>query len=666
MELLETPPTSSTDKQNKLSPAARYRKILIALVTQIHKENPDACIISWSNETTYTKLSCNPDDFPTDIMEIASFFNGFRAKPREKGRMYFTFCLHTDTWNITTMEEALKEWATTNAYSFYKCDIQTEKSRVIGWLVYSFEFTNVEDLKRFFIKKTNFEWGFKIVGPVDYDKKALWKDRMKALQVMVPAAKSEIARGIMSNTFKQQSLIENYKTLNDCYIFIGNHCEHKHGHMKVIFDSMVTRHEFRMEHINLTCVDYIRNDIDEKLSTKQEVELTLRKMILNIPSESNEYGSKFLFQSVDFTGDYSKVWWKGQPGQPGAGYLLSYFEWDTNYALEVSKGLGAYLGRLFGKSGIYDHFTKSHWKAMDEWEWCEDTQNFSTPETRALAHNVLNDPTADIMNNFLANQAEDEPNDLPENTPNLNLSEKDSELDVQQLAVHNNNDTSEQIPGNIIQGDVTELSRRAMEIAYQMTEVMDGDNEEEVDGSSQSEESQQESTISNLEKQKAIQLFKKSEDPDLDSVQYDPAGKERDVKRVSNNDEISVSSSITDLTDNTANNRYHSTFTQDDASAASAYTIDSVQTKQFSEHLEKGMTDEEVEKALENAVKEQTRALQRKAKKFLCSRLRKAREENNNENSSPVKGKQKDDDKDEDQQPPLKKPASSSDAGNKN
>ena len=44
------------------------------------------------------------------------------------------------------MEDALVEWATTNAYSFYKCDIQTEKSKVIGWLVYSFDFTNVEDL----------------------------------------------------------------------------------------------------------------------------------------------------------------------------------------------------------------------------------------------------------------------------------------------------------------------------------------------------------------------------------------------------------------------------------------------------------------------------------------------------------------------------------------
>ena len=72
------------------------------------------------------------------------------------------------------------------------------------------------------------------------------------------------------------------------------------------------------------------------------------------------------------------------------------------------------------------------------------------------------------------------------------------------------------------------------------------------------------------------------------------------------------------------------------------------------------MTNEEVEKALEKAVKEHTRAAERKAKKFLFDRLRNGREENNNENSSPVKGKQKE----TDDESTLKKPASGSDAGN--
>ena len=287
--------------------------------------------------------------------------------------------------------------------------------------------------------------------------------------------------------------------------------------------------------------------------------------------------------------------------------------------------------------------------------------NLSTPETRALAHNVLNDPTADIMNNYLATQAEEIENELPANTPNLILSDKDTELDVQQLATHDDKTTEDQANGNVIQGDVTELSRQAIEIAHHMTASIHGDDdEEEEDGSSYSEDSQQESTISNLEKQKAIKMFKAAEDPDLDSVQYDADGKERDIKRVSNNDEVSVSSSITDLTDNTANNRYHSAFTQDDQSVASAYTIESFQTKHLSEHVKKGMTNEEVEKALEKAVKEHTRAAERKAKKFLFDRLRNGREENNNENSSPVKGKQKE----TDDESTLKKPASGSDAGN--
>ena len=95
----------------------------------------------------------------------------------------------------------------------------------------------------------------------------------------------------------------------------------KNGNMKTIFDTIVKCHEFREHTRHLLCILYITKDIDIKITTNQGYELSIREMILNLPSNENEYGSKYLFQSVDYTNNYSKVWWKQRPGDGGAGYI---------------------------------------------------------------------------------------------------------------------------------------------------------------------------------------------------------------------------------------------------------------------------------------------------------------------------------------------------------
>ena len=37
---------------------------------------------------------------------------------------------------------------------------------------------------------------------------------------------------------------------------------------------------------------------------------------------------------------------------------------------------------------------------MKTWEWCEELQNFCTPEARDLAHNVIHDLTVQIMERY--------------------------------------------------------------------------------------------------------------------------------------------------------------------------------------------------------------------------------------------------------------------------
>ena len=83
-------------------------------------------------------------------------------------------------------------------------------------------------------------------------------------------------------------MAKNFKKFTDCYIYIGNYREYKHGNMKIIFDSIVRRHEYRKTHVNLTCISYIIKDINIKTNTTH-------------PPTGNEYGSKFLFQSTHKT-----------------------------------------------------------------------------------------------------------------------------------------------------------------------------------------------------------------------------------------------------------------------------------------------------------------------------------------------------------------------------
>ena len=68
---------------------------------------------------------------------------------------------------------------------------------------------------------------------------------MKALMVMVPTKKEESAKTIISETFTQKNVINDYRKYSDCYVFINNHREHKNGNMKTIFDTIVKPHEFR-------------------------------------------------------------------------------------------------------------------------------------------------------------------------------------------------------------------------------------------------------------------------------------------------------------------------------------------------------------------------------------------------------------------------------------
>ena len=207
------------------------------------------------------------------------------------------------------MESAVKEWSQTNSYTLYKCDIQVENAKVIGWLVYSYSFTNIAVLKNFLMAKSDFEWGLKIASPTQSDKNLDWKDRLKALSVIVPLEHEQTAKVIISECFNPHTKQNAVKTFKDCYLFVGNEHENKTDTLAVIFSAMIGRHKFRLMHLCISFITSIIKDIDTKIYTSNNQRLSLREMILNLPSYEKKLGkSTKLFLSIDYTTNNKEIW----------------------------------------------------------------------------------------------------------------------------------------------------------------------------------------------------------------------------------------------------------------------------------------------------------------------------------------------------------------------
>ena len=137
----------------------------------------------------------------------------------------------------------------------------------------------------------------------------------------------------ISSTFKQRPARNVHKTFTECYIYVGNEREHKEENMATIFLEMVGRHKFQLSYLQFTPVSSIVKNIDTKLATRDKhTFLTLREMILNLPSRDTRYGVQKLFQSIDFVPDPTKVWFNKVKGEGAACYYLTLYKWAEGEA----------------------------------------------------------------------------------------------------------------------------------------------------------------------------------------------------------------------------------------------------------------------------------------------------------------------------------------------
>ena len=553
---LATMDLSDQAVQESLSPSNRCRAIMTELISFLQSHDKEAVFISWKNDNGFESLKADPSKLPKEAVKVAKFFHGFKAKMKEGTRCYLNFCLHTPGKTEPETEAAMKEWSRSSSHSIYKCDIQVENAKVIGWLVYSYSFTHIPTLKNFLMDKSRFEWGFKLASPTQSDKHLDWKERVKALSVIVPMENEETAKMIISETFNPFIKKKEHKSFSDTYLFVGNEYENKTESLSVIFSAMIGRHKFRLMHISTAFITCIVKDIDTRILTIDCQRITLREMILNLPSYEQKLGKSKLFLSIDYTPCNRDVWFKKKQGIGGAGYILSFYSWDEGEALETVAGLGEYIGHYYGKDHVYAYFSADHWEATKQWVWNEELGKMDTPTQRHLADNVLHDPTAEIMEAYHVKQQLDlRAKELQDRLSTLETDEESkNSMQGKDRTVQKLRSTG--TAPNVNPKDDSEIAAEAMSIAKSIrTTTMAVFQNEEEDQESVFMESPQEDIL-NSAQLRAKHILQSELDPDLSSI----PGPDDATKKVSNMvyiDDKSVASEMTDITDNTENKTYH-------------------------------------------------------------------------------------------------------------
>ena len=115
--------STSNNEVESLTPSTRFRNIFIELTKYIKSIDSNAVYISWSCDNEFEVLHMDEEKFPKEIVKIATFFKGYKARLKEGTRQFFNFSLHTPNWMLKWMELKLTDWATIHSYSLYKCDI---------------------------------------------------------------------------------------------------------------------------------------------------------------------------------------------------------------------------------------------------------------------------------------------------------------------------------------------------------------------------------------------------------------------------------------------------------------------------------------------------------------------------------------------------------------
>jgi hypothetical protein len=381
----------------------RLSKMLMGLYQTILKADEGALIVSWEGKSkNFTTISNDQKEFPNTITNLRKYFDGFRNLLQ--GKLYLKFRVHAATIGEKQLAQKMLAWAETRDHILQKCLIQSATVAEIGWLVYSSEYTHKAHLASFMKRETNFEWGFKTQAITKGDKEGKkWHERNRAVSVLVPAEKAEVAAAIISRIFTNSVSTKKDPSLpsfTDRYIFVPSEAEvtaipdeQTMLWYKEYLDKQKTHTECIQAKVSLNIV----TDIDVKFFTEKKGYISLREMILDIKSQREDTKGVRLFHSIDFCEDTSKTFFGNQRGAGGPGHIFSFYKLMTSEALGMVKGLGIYLSKVYGANYIRDKFRYEHWEINKGWKWSNERECFETPEAKHLQDNLDNDPNAKII-----------------------------------------------------------------------------------------------------------------------------------------------------------------------------------------------------------------------------------------------------------------------------
>ena len=241
----------------------------------------------------------------------------------------------------------------------------------------------------------------------------------------------------------------------------------------------------------------------------------------------------------------------------GQAIFLSSFTWNYKQAEIVSDGLGAYLGRLYGKTGLHKYFSEDHWQTMTQWVWNKHEKEFDPPELRTTANNILHDPNARVMEQWYDKQQkilmeerkqQEKNKSKREGDTNENENNEDNKqtnMDVNSLR-NRNNDTAN-IPVEQEEANIDNYIQQSESIRDMAKSIQSG-------YVSVSSSSSNVSTFTNLKKHRAYEIMQAEKCEDMDSINDPENNVQAGVKTIiQSQDKRSVSSSITGITDNTGN-----------------------------------------------------------------------------------------------------------------
>jgi hypothetical protein len=390
---------SNDDKAAKpLDVFSKIRDKLKGFVTEMKNLDKKSKIISWKDKNTYNILEGGADDLPKTAAGLGQFFNGIRLR-REHGRQFIRFRLHASK-NPNRLEAQLTEWARLAGHSFYRCVIQEEHSTAIGWLLYSSQYTNTYHLSKHLQRITGFEWGFKLGSITKSDenidgKPVQWKDRQKAQIVHVPTNKAEVAISKISNLLQAKTIDEKQTPLFfQRYLFIQQENTMVDINSRLKFKHILCRQRAHLDSIKSKFILSIDINMDKRLDTKEGGNLSLREMILSIKTrqEGGTWDPVPLFHSIDFCPDSSKIWIGNSMGPGGPGHIITYYNIVEAEALQMIRGLGVFLAKLYGYENVSRCFSKDHWNSLEGWAFSRKKWKFTTPESRQMNANLKLDP----------------------------------------------------------------------------------------------------------------------------------------------------------------------------------------------------------------------------------------------------------------------------------